>query len=116
MGTVLEIEFPNKLKTDLETQCKMAASAALALSKAIGDAKRMIASLKVKAASEPLYQPKVEQVQKCSNLLDERVNVVMDVLASAKASSEGDEDQLTAALAQFTNLCTWTRGGRCRSK
>ena len=73
----MNTEFPNKLKTDLEAQRKAAASAELALSKAIAGAK---------LGSEPLYQPKVEQVQKCSNLIDERVNLVED--------DEGDEDQL----------------------
>ena len=75
---------------------------------AIGDAKRMRASLKVKAGSEPLYQQKVEQVQKCANVLGKRANLVMDALAIAKASSEGDENQLNTALAKLTDACQQT--------
>ena len=44
--TILKIDLPNKLKTDLEAQCKVAASAELALNQPSADAKRNSASLK----------------------------------------------------------------------
>ena len=92
--TVLKLVFPNKLKTDLDAQCKVTGSVERSLKKAIGDAKRMSASLRVKAGSEPLYQPKMKQLQNCSNLIGERMNLVED-----------DEDQLKTAMTKPTSAC-----------